>query len=123
VACVASIVLCQPRSMWFKLGKRPSVKCFNLFNQLIVAIGSILLFSIAAYPQSDSQPTGFEFYYNGPARGMRLWSRSGATWTETYSSGQKGTFRVRKAFLFKGVTGTLVQKVDEGDFFVFIPDV
>jgi hypothetical protein len=90
---------------------------------LIVAVGSIFLFSISAYPQSDSQPTRFEFFFNGPARGMRMWTRSGGTWTETYSSGQKGTFQVRKAFHFKGITGTLVQKVDEKDFFVFIPNL
>jgi hypothetical protein len=73
---------------------------------------------------SDSQPTNFQFYFNGPARGLRLWSRSGYTWTETYPSGQKGTFRVRKApYILKGITGTLVEKVDEPDFFVFIPDL
>jgi hypothetical protein len=55
---------------------------------------------------------------------MRYWHREGEVWTETYSSGQKGTFRVKKApFQLKGVAGTLVQKVDEPDFFVFIPNV
>lgn len=94
-------------------------------NLLIVAaLVSILLCLNSAQAQSDSQPTRFEFYFNGPARGMRMWTRDRDIWTETYSSGQKGTFRVRKApFHIKGMTGTLVQKVDETDFFVFIPDL
>ena len=55
---------------------------------------------------------------------MRVWERNGDVWTETYSSGQKGIFRVRKApYRFHGVTGSLVQKVDETDFFVFIPNL
>ena len=90
---------------------------------IVVVLGSILLSSISAYPQSTSQPTRFEFFFNGPARGMRMWSRSGDMWTETYSSGQTGTFRVRKTFHLKGTTGMLVQKVDEKDFFVFVPNL
>ena len=93
-------------------------------NLIIVAVlVSISASLIPAHAQSDSQPTGFEFYFNGPARGMRFWTRSGEVWTETYSSGQKGTFRVKEVFHHQGATGTLVQKVDEGDFFVFIPDI
>ena len=91
-------------------------------NCLIIALGTILVFSGSGFAQSDSQPTSFEFYFNGPARGMRLWSRTAQTWTEKYSSGQKGTFQVRKAYDLEGMTGTLVQKVDERDFFVFIAD-
>jgi hypothetical protein len=91
---------------------------------IVAALFGLLLSSVPAKAQADSQPTGFEFFFNGPARGMRFWRRERDTWTETYSSGQKGTFKVRKfAFHVKGMTGTLVQKVDERDFFVFIPNL
>jgi hypothetical protein len=91
---------------------------------LITALVGILLCSISAQAQADSQPTRFEFYFNGPARGLRMWERNRDMWTETYSSGQKGTFRVRKVpYRFHGITGALVQKVDETDFFVFIPNL
>lgn len=91
---------------------------------ILAALAGILLGSISAQAQAGSQPTRFEFYFNGPARGLRLWERSRDMWTETYPSGQKGTFRVRKApYRFKGLTGALVQKVDEPDFFVFIPNL
>jgi hypothetical protein len=92
---------------------------------LIIAacvIGLLCLISTRA--QADSQPTSFEFRFRGPAPGMRFWRREGQQWTETYASGQKGIFRVKTApFRLHGVTGALVQKVDEKDFFVFIPDL
>jgi hypothetical protein len=85
----------------------------------------ILLCLISAQAQADSdQPTGFEFYFSGPAPGMRVWRRDRDIWTEKYSSGQKGTFRVKQApYRNMGMMGTLVQKVDEPDFFVFIPNL
>ena len=92
---------------------------------LVVAVlAALLLCSIFAQAQVDSQPTRFEFFFNGPARGMRRWERNRDKWTETYSSGQIGTFRVKKVpYRFRGLTGALVQKVDEPDFFVFIPNL
>ena len=104
---------------------KPRIHMPKTLHLLIaVAVASILLYSISAQAQSDSQPTSFEFYLSGPAAGMRLWSRKGEMWTEKYSSGQKGSFRVKKApYLLHGVTGTLVQKVDELDFYVFIPNI
>jgi len=92
---------------------------------IVASLVSILLCLIPAQAQADhNQPTRFEFYFNGPARGMRFWTREREIWTETYSSGQKGTFRVKKApYQFRGMTGSLVQKVDEADFFVFIPNL
>jgi hypothetical protein len=97
----------------------------NKSTFLIVAtLASILLCSISAQAQDGSQPTRFDFFFNGPARGMRLWERNRDKWTETYSSGQIGNFRVKKVpYLFRGLTGALVQKVDEPDFFVFIPNL
>lgn len=91
---------------------------------VVAAVFSLLLCSVPAQAQADSQPTSFEFFFNGPARGMRVWRRNRDTWTETYPSGQTGTFKVRKfGSHVKGMTGTLVQKVDERDFFVFIPNL
>lgn len=91
---------------------------------VIAAVFSLLLCAVPAQAQADPQPTSFQFFFNGPARGMRTWRRDRETWIETYSSGQTGTFKVRKfAFHVKGMTGTLVQKVDERDFFVFIPNL
>lgn len=91
---------------------------------IAAALAGVLLCSIFAHAQADSQPTRFDFFFNGPARGMRLWARNRDKWTETYPSGQIGTFRVKKVpYLFRGLTGALVQKVDEPDFFVFIPNL
>jgi hypothetical protein len=99
----------------------------HTMRKLVLLGLSVLLLTLPTTfvaADSDSQPTSFQFYFNGPARGLRLWSRSGESWTETYPSGQKGTFRVRKVpYTLKGTTGTLVEKVDEPDFFVFIPDL
>jgi hypothetical protein len=106
----------------FEEANRQSSKQSRLL--IVATLVSILLCLIAAQAQADSQPTSFEFHFRGPAPGMRLWHRDGDAWTETYSSGQKGSFRVKKApFHLNGVNGTLVQKVDERDFFVFIPDL
>jgi hypothetical protein len=91
---------------------------------IVAALAGILLCSISAQAQAGSQPTRFEFYFNGPARGLHQWERNRDTWTETHPSGQKGTFRIKKApYLFRGLTGALVQKVDEPDFFVFVPNL
>jgi len=95
---------------------------------IVAALAGLLLCAIFAQAQADSQPTRFEFYFNGPvnspARGLYLWERSRDMWTETYPSRAKVTFRVRKApYRLKGLTGALVQKVDEPDFFVFIPNL
>lgn len=88
------------------------------------ALAGILLCSISVQAQSDPQPTGFEFIFNGAARGLRTWTRNREIWTETYSSGQKDTFRVKTpGFRHDGVTGTLVQKVSDRDFYLFIPNL
>ena len=91
---------------------------------IVAALTGVFLCSISAQAQADSQPTRFDFFFNGPARGMRLWARNRDKWTETYPSGQIDTFQVKKVpYLFRGLTGALVQKVDEPDFFVFIPNL
>ena len=106
------------------LGETDDQSSKKSFVPIVAALFSILLCLISTQAQADSRPTSFEFYFRGPAPGIRQWHRDGEMWTETYSSGQKDTFRVKKApFQLKGVTGTLVQKVDEPDFFVFIPDI
>jgi hypothetical protein len=108
----------NPARKTLQIQKRPKLL-------IVVSLVSILLCVISAQAQADyNQPTRFEFYFNGPARGMRFWKRDREIWTETYSSGQKATFRVKKApYQFRGMTGSLVQKVDETDFFVFIPNL
>jgi hypothetical protein len=107
---------------------RHRVACGHRATTLSVVAAVVLLaLSVSAgivAAQADAQPTGFEFYFNGPGRGLRVWHRSGDVWTETYPSGQEGKFRVRKApFHVQGMTGTIVGKVDEPDFFVFIPNL
>jgi hypothetical protein len=104
---------------------QPAVQIQKRATVLIVAaVINLLLCIVSAQAQAGSQPTRFEFFFNGPARGMRTWERNGDTWTETYSSGQKGVFKGKKApYRFRGITGALVQKVDEPDFFVFIPNL
>ena len=96
-------------------------------SKLLIAASmvSILLCLISAQARGGSdQPTGFQFYFGGPGAGMRVWKRTGDIWTEKYSNGQKDTFRARKdPYKLRGIKGTLVEKVADPGFFVFIPDV
>jgi len=92
---------------------------------VVAGVVTVLLCMISMQAQAEYPPTSFEFRFRGGADpGMRQWKQSGQMWTETYPSGQKSIFRVRKApYQLKGRTGTLVHKVDEPDFFVFIPNI
>jgi hypothetical protein len=109
-------------SMKKELCQEPQQRKSSLL--IVAALAGILLCSISAQAQADSQPTGFEFYFNGPARGLRVWTRNKEMWTETYASGQTDTFRVKAApFHHNGMTGTLVQKVSDRNFYVFIPNL
>jgi hypothetical protein len=105
-----------------ELSKEPPHRKSTLL--IVAALAGILLGTISAQALADSQPTGFEFYLTGSAPGRRVWTRNRDIWTETYSSGQKDTFRVKTApFHHNGTTGTLVQKVSDPGFYVFIPNL
>ena len=96
----------------------------NWVRALLMIMVAFAMLLLTAHAKADMTPTSFEFRFRGASPGMRFWTNQGDIWTETYSSGQKSTFRVKKyPFHVNGLTGTLVQKVDETDFFVFISDI
>ena len=71
-----------------------------------------------------TQPEYFRFNMPvGPLPGVRIWKRNGEEWTEMLPSKAVNHFKVRKPFTLKGAGGTLLAKVEEPDFFVFIPNM
>lgn len=71
-----------------------------------------------------AEPTRFTFtpQFKDPDPGKRFWEKKGATYVETLPSGRVNTFRIRKQATVKGLKGTMVQKVEEPNLFVFIAD-
>ena len=117
------------------MGQRPEVdledsertfieKCQTWFQIVLFVIVASAMSLLTTQVHADTTPTSFEFHFHGAPPGWRYWTVQGNIWTETYSTGQKSTFRVKKyPYQTNGLNGTLVQKVDEPDFFVFISDI
>jgi len=70
------------------------------------------------------QPTHFTFTptFRDPDPGKRQWEKRGNGYVETLPSGRVNTFKVRKAGVVNGQRGTILQKVEEPNFFVFVAD-
>lgn len=70
------------------------------------------------------QPTRFTFTptFKDPDPGKRHWEKHGDGYAETLPSGRVNTFRVQKQGFVKGLKGTILQKVEEPNFFVFVAD-
>jgi len=70
------------------------------------------------------QPTRFTFTptFHDPDPGKREWEKRGNGYVETLPSGRVNTFRVQKTGVVNGLRGTIIQKVSEPNFFVFIAD-
>ena len=75
-------------------------------------------------PVYAEQPTRFTFTptFHDPDPGKREWEKSGNGYVETLPSGRVNTFRVQKAGVVNGLRGTIIQKVSEPHFFVFVAD-
>jgi hypothetical protein len=95
---------------------RTTVMVFSaLFAVLAVSAGQ------RAYA---AQPTRFTFTptFQDPDPGKRQWEKRGNGYVETLPSGRQNTFRVQKQGVVNGLQGTIIQKVEEPNFFVFVAD-
>jgi hypothetical protein len=70
------------------------------------------------------QPTRFTFTptFKDPDPGTRQWEKWGGGYRETLPSGRVNTFKVQKQGTVHGLRGTIVEKIEEPNFFVFIAD-
>ena len=70
------------------------------------------------------QPTRFTFTptFKDPDPGKRQWEGHGNRYVETLPSGRLNTFQVQKVGKVNGLLGTILQKIEEPDFFVFVAD-
>jgi hypothetical protein len=91
-----------------------------------MAIGMILPVLLLAVQQAAAfQPTRFTFTptFKDPDPGMRHWERTGTGYVERLPSGRVNTFRVYKdGGTVNGLKGTILEKVEESNFFVFVAD-
>ena len=90
----------------------------------IAGLVLIALFAFMGDPVRAAQPSGFTFTpkFKDPDPGKRTWEKQGNRYIETLPSGRANTFRVWKETTVKGLNGTIVQKVEEPNFYVFIAD-
>ena len=91
----------------------------------ILALISFFIHTVDAEEQKDRQPTrfGWNYTYNDPEAGTRVWMRNGTTWIERYESGATKTLRVVGRDSVEGVSGTIVQAADDRGLQIFIPDL
>jgi hypothetical protein len=70
------------------------------------------------------QPTRFTFTptFKDPDPGKRHWEQTGNGYAEHLPSGRVNTFHVSKAGKVHGLKGTILQKTEEPNFFVFVTD-
>jgi hypothetical protein len=90
-------------------------------------IVTLLAFSalVSAGPQVHAaQPTRFTFTptFQDPDPGKREWEKRGTGYVETLPSGRRNTFRVQKQGVVNKLKGTILQKIEEPNFFVFVAD-
>jgi hypothetical protein len=71
-----------------------------------------------------AQPTRFTFTptFQDPDPGKRQWEKRGNRYVETLPSGRLNTFRVQKEGTVNGLKGTILQKIEEPNFYVFVAD-
>jgi len=90
----------------------------------IAALILVALIGCMCEQAHAAQPSGFTFTpkFKDPDPGKRTWERQGNSYVETLPSGRRNTFRVLKEGTVKGLKGTIVQKIEEPNFYVFIAD-
>ena len=89
----------------------------------MVAVLSALSLMIASSALAD-QPTSFSFTptFKDPDPGKRQWEKWRGGYREVLPSGRTNTFKIEKEGKVQGLHGTIVRKVEEPNFFVFIAD-
>jgi hypothetical protein len=93
------------------------------FVGLAASLALLALLSTGRQAYAE-QPTRFTFTptFHDPDPGKRQWEKRGNGYVETLPSGRVNTFTVRKAGVVNGLKGTILQKVEEPNFFVFVAD-
>jgi len=91
--------------------------------RIVAVLTLATLFSIGEQAYA-AQPTRFTFTptFRDPDPGKRMWEKQGNNYVERLPSGRVNTFRVQKQGTVNGLRGTIVQKIEEPNFFVFIAD-
>jgi hypothetical protein len=71
-----------------------------------------------------AQPTRFTFTptFQDPDPGKRQWEKRGNEYIEILPSGRRNMFRIQKQGTVNGLKGTILQKIGEPNFFVFVAD-
>jgi hypothetical protein len=93
------------------------------FAGLAAPFALLLLLSTGRQAYAE-QPTSFSFTptFRDPDPGTRQWERRGNGYVETLPSGRVNTFRIQKPGVVHGLKGTILQKVEDPHFFVFLAD-
>jgi hypothetical protein len=70
------------------------------------------------------QPTGFTFIptFQDPDPGKRHWEKTASGYVEILPSGRRNTFKVYREGFVNGLKGTMLRKVGEPNFYVFVAD-
>ena len=89
----------------------------------MIALISALSILIGSGAVAD-QPTRFTFTptFKDPDPGKRQWEKRQGGYREVLPSGRTNTFKIEKDGVVNGLHGTIVRKVEEPNFFVFIAD-
>src|SRR5450755_4456913 len=92
-----------------------------------VGIVASLIFSFLLAASSRAlaaQPTSFTFTptFQDPDPGKREWEKHGNGYVEKLPSGRVNNFKLYKAGVVNGLRGTMIEKVEEPGFFVFVAD-
>jgi hypothetical protein len=87
----------------------------------LLTLAALFLIGDQAYP---AQPIRFTFTptFKDPDPGKRQWEQKGDKYVETLPSGRVNTFRVQKQGTVNQLKGTILQKIEEPNFYVFIAD-
>lgn len=95
-----------------------------LLRSTLPALLAALALVSAVAPALADPPSYFTFTprFKDPEPGKRIWEKKPPGYVETLPSGRKNTFRVQKQATVKGQRGSIIQKVEEPNFFVFIAD-
>ena len=95
-------------------------------RQCIRILGSLTLYVMLSTGQLAyaEQPTRFTFTpaFQDPDPGKRQWEKRGNEYVEILPSGRRNTFKIQKQAVVHGLKGTILQKVSEPNFYVFVAD-
>ena len=93
-------------------------------HSTIVAMLTLAVLLSTGQQAQTAQPTRFTFTptFKDPDPGKRQWEKRGNRYVETLPSGRLNTFRVQKQGVVNGLKGTILQKIEEPNFYVFVAD-